>query len=264
MRLDKKPIIWGLLCLGLFLLFLNSEGLNNQNPSITQRTQHHLNYSLALTWHNGFCKNNSYKAECKKAAISPYAQNNFVLHGLWPGPKGQYYCDKTLTPYRLDQIMIERDKKASRWHQLPDLKLDPQLKKALFEKMPGTLSFLHRHEWIKHGSCFIDRSPNSYYAISLKLQDSFNDTVLKEFIKMNKDKMISNKQIKNAFVKIFGSKASQSISLKCKTWQGRSVVTEIRIALKANLDQLNNISIKSIPNILDHNISQSCSKGLLI
>jgi len=264
MRFTKKPIIWGIICLSLFVIFLNSKNINDQKSPIQEQTQRIQNYTLALTWHEGFCKNNNHKKECQKQAINSYAQKNFVLHGLWPGMKGQYYCDEKRIPFSLGEIIIEDDKKSARWHQLPELNLDPKLKKDLFEKMPGTLSFLHRHEWVKHGSCFIDRSPNSYYTVSLKLQDSFNEAVLTEFIKINQGKIISVEQVKNAFAEIFGSNASKSISMKCKPWSGKLIITEIRINLKASLEQLNNISVETMPHIMHRNTSKSCVRALLI
>ena len=224
-------------------------------------------YTLALTWHRGFCLFNDHKKECDQYNVTSYAEDNFVLHGLWPGPKGQFYCGADLNSYGLSKDLIDIDKRSSNWRRLPDMKLPSQIKQELFQKMPGAQSFLHRHEWIKHGTCFHQRDPISYYKTSFKLQDFINHSLLKNFIMRNKGKNITLRQLQSAFDTAYGKGAGNKIYMRCKSHQGRMIVTELRINLYGSLSS-NMVLNKEIFTQLIENSSQlsgsNCKSGQLI
>ncbi len=82
---------------------------------------------------------------------------------LWPQPKNNIYCDVSSTVYYLD--------KHKQWHSLPDLGLNEGIKKDLQKVMPGFSSNLHKHEWIKHGTCY-GTDANTYYEDAMDLVEA--------------------------------------------------------------------------------------------
>jgi ribonuclease T2 len=77
------------------------------------------------------------------------------LHGLWPQPRSQAYCG-------VDERAVEQDKRR-RWRDLPWERLDDDLWNRLQQAMPGTRSGLHKHEWIKHGTCYDGAGPGGVF-----------------------------------------------------------------------------------------------------
>ena len=107
---------------------------------------------LAVSWQPAFCERHPLKPECKTQAPDRFDANHFALHGLWPDG---VYCGVS------DEIMGKD--KTNKWDQLPPLALSQTLRRELLKKMPGMLSALHRHEWIKHGTCYGDATPQKYF-----------------------------------------------------------------------------------------------------
>ena len=67
--------------------------------------------------------------------------------------------------------------KASQWADLPEPPLDDDTREALAVAMPGTASFLERHEWIKHGTCHRGAGgADEYFDDTLALADAINAT----------------------------------------------------------------------------------------
>ncbi|MGI9354531.1 MAG: ribonuclease T2 family protein, partial [Rhizobiaceae bacterium] len=89
----------------------------------------------------------------------------FSLHGLWPQPGNRSYRN-------VDDRLIAADKRL-RWRDLPALGLSREMRRVLWRIMPGSRSFLLRHEWIKHGTCY-SAKPERYYCDSLKLMEGIN------------------------------------------------------------------------------------------
>ena len=81
--------------------------------------------------------------------------------------RGTLYCGVPAGLVALDE--------ASRWADLPEVALDDETREALAVAMPGTASFLERHEWIKHGTCHRGAGEaDEYYDDSLRLVDAIN------------------------------------------------------------------------------------------
>ena len=99
---------------------------------------------LALSWQNAFCQMHQSKRECKRALLPQYQESHFVLHGLWPQPKNNLYCN-------VDRRVIAMDKH-KQWSRLPALDLSDETLNGIKYYLPGIVSDLHRHEWIKPGT----------------------------------------------------------------------------------------------------------------
>jgi len=187
---------------------------------------------LALSWHNAFCETHRYKKECKRGLSSllrrKASDTQFVLHGLWPQPRTNVYCLK-------DKKLIHADKN-KRWRSIPDIGLNNTTKEALAKVMPGFKSQLHKHEWIKHGTCY-GKDANTYYNDAVSLINQVNNSVLGKFFSENIGKRISLKQVRMIADRAFGIGAGNRIELQCR----KGLVTELWLHLgsgKADLAAL--------------------------
>lgn len=173
---------------------------------------------LALSWHNAFCETHRYKKECKRNFGSLFRSKphemQFVLHGLWPQPRNKVYC-------HVDKKLVYEDK-AKRWREMPDLNLDRSVKDTLAKVMPGFTSDLHKHEWVKHGTCY-GTDANRYFSDAASLVDQVNHSVLGKVFSQNIGKTITLKEVRNLADKAFGSGTGNRITFQCK----RGLVTEL-------------------------------------
>lgn len=174
-------------------------------------------YVLAISWQPSFCQTKQSKPECIFQTAERYDATNFTLHGLWPDRIS--YCG---VPYE-DK---SNDKKGE-WDDLPPLTLDEQTTSDLAVLMPGVQSYLHRHEWVKHGTCD-GRDEDTYYDISLDLLREVNDSEVQELFAENIGKTITRSQIDTAFENSFGEGSAESVKVKCKD----GLVTEFQIKMR--------------------------------
>ncbi|WP_281951504.1 ribonuclease T2 family protein [Nitrosophilus kaiyonis] len=170
-------------------------------------------YILAIQWFPSVCKVKNYK-ECK--IDYPFWRENFTLHGLWPK---KTYCK--VSPR--DKIL---DKKGD-WKNI-STKISPSLAQVLVMYMPGYLSGLHKHEWIKHGSC-MSKTAEEYYLNSINLISQLNNSKIKDFFLKNRGKRVQTIKIRNLFKKEFGN--GKNIKFICK----KGYLTELRIKLEGKI-----------------------------
>jgi len=177
---------------------------------------------LALSWHNAFCETHRYKKECKRGLGNllkrKASDTQFVLHGLWPQPRSNVYCNVEETLKNLD--------KNKRWRDLPCLSLDKSTEDALAKVMPGFKSQLHKHEWIKHGTCY-GTDANRYYSDAVNLVNQVNNSALGKFFTQNIGKKITLKQVRSVADRAFGRGAGSRIELQCR----KGLVTELWLHL---------------------------------
>ena len=187
---------------------------------------------LALSWHNAFCETHRYKKECKRnigdLLGSRSKETQFVLHGLWPQPRNNVYCN-------VDKELIYADK-AKRWRDLPCLVLDDEIEDSLEKAMPGYASELHKHEWVKHGTCY-GTDVNIYYADAISLLEQVNNSALGSFFKASIGKRISLKRVRQIADKSFGKDTGKSIALQCKG----GLVTELWLQLGTGSEDLSTL-----------------------
>ena len=178
---------------------------------------------LALSWQNAFCETHKYKKECKNS--SKYNQSHFVLHGLWPQPRNNLYCD-------VSKKEIGNDKNRQ-WSRIADLTLTPQTRQKLQSVMPGYQSNLHKHEWIKHGTCYGKKS-EAYYTDAIALVEQINKSEVGKFFSENMGKNVTLKEVRKHFDKVFGMGTGQQVELRCK----KGLITELWIHLGAGSNNL--------------------------
>jgi len=196
---------------------------------------------LSVSWHNAFCEMHKNRKECR--AMSNYASNHFVLHGLWPDNRD--YC-------KIPHDLIEKDKKRH-WRALPKIDYPNSLKKDMLKYMPGVLSALDRHEWVKHGSCYAD-NPIKYFSDAISLVKSVDNSMVGEYFRANIGGKINIVNLRRVFDRAFGKGSGKRVIMKCRD----GLITEIRIKVAGRGDNLKEM-IKNAPTF--H--SRTCSEGIV-
>lgn len=171
---------------------------------------------LAISWQNAFCQTHKYKKECKNMTSRDFGASHFVLHGLWPQPKNNQYCN-------VDKKQVGMDKN-KQWHRLNKLELDSSTRDRLAKLMPGYSSNLHKHEWIKHGTCY-KTNANEYYNDAMNLLTEINESEVQKFFAKNINKKVSLREIRKIFDKEFGKNAGEHVTMNCKS----GLITELWI-----------------------------------
>jgi ribonuclease T2 len=182
-------------------------------------------YLLALSWEPSFCETHNNKPECKTLTRKRYDATHLSLHGLWPQPKNNAYCDVSDK-----NKAIDRRKK---WYLLPKLNLTTETIKQLKVTMPGYFSNLQRHEWIKHGTCY-GTPANQYYNDSIALTQLVNNSPVGILLQQHSGKTLTVAKIKATFDTAFGKGSGEKVAVKCDR-KGR--LAELWINLKGKYQQ---------------------------
>jgi ribonuclease T2 len=173
---------------------------------------------LALSWQNAFCETHRYKRECKRGLGSLFKKSNFTLHGLWPQPRRKEYCG---VPKRY--VIADRHKQ---WQRLPEPKLSSHTKAALTGVMPGVSGKLHRHEWVKHGSCY-GTDAERYFSDAIALTQAVRHSEAARFFQKNEGKRVTLEKVREAFDQAFGKGSGSRVELRCN----RGLITEVWLHL---------------------------------
>ena len=197
-----------------------SDGSNStEGEETTAYTKHtkkyenstkHQDLLLALSWHNAFCETHRSRKECQRSLFSfgksSYREDRFVLHGLWPQPRNNIYC-------KVEKNLVSWDKH-KQWNRLPEPKIDSELKVKLAKVMPGVNSNLHRHEWIKHGTCYGSGAQN-YFEKAVRLTEQVNSSKVSSFFLHNMGKSVTLQQVRYQFDSSFGKGTGKRVELRC-------------------------------------------------
>lgn len=179
-------------------------------------------YVLAFSWQPAFCETRPRKKECRTQHADRFDAVHFSLHGLWPQPRSQVYCEVPKSEIDLD--------KQGKWRQLQPLELTQESRNELERVMPGSQSFLHRHEWLKHGTCH-GGSAQDYFDQSLSLMRKLNGSRLRELFAANIGEELSGEEIREALDADFGSGAGERLRIACKRDGDRRLIVELTLGL---------------------------------
>lgn len=149
----------------------------------------------------------------------------FVLHGLWPQPRSNAYCNVAKK-----QVGMDKNKQ---WYRLDKLDLDTDTRSKLSKLMPGYASYLHRHEWVKHGTCY-GTSADAYYDDAMALQTQVNESKVRQYFKQNIGRMVYLKEIRKVFDKAFGAGAGEHVTIQCK----KGLITELWLHIGSGSSEL--------------------------
>jgi len=185
---------------------------------------------LVLSWHNTFCETHPRKQECRTDKQTD--PGHLVLHGLWPQPRSNTYCN-------VPRKVIAADKH-HQWRRLPTIDTEPETLELMDRYMPGYLSYLHKHEWIKHGTCY-GTDANTYFHDGLSLAAEVNRSDVGRLLKERIGKRITLGEIRRAFDRSFGAGAGQRVEMKCD----RGLLSELWINLRGHGDRLKPLIAKA-------------------
>ena len=192
---------------------VNSSVLGNKRKATLSNSTSKQNL-LAISWQNAFCQTHQYKKECKSMSSKDFGASNFVLHGLWPQPRNNQYCN-------VSKIEVGKDKN-KQWNKLNNLELNSTVRSELSKLMPGYSSNLHKHEWVKHGTCY-GTNANDYYWDSMILLTQVNESDIQKYFKLNIGKTIRLKELREVVDKAFGKGAGKHVTMNCT----RGLITEL-------------------------------------
>lgn len=181
-------------------------------------------YVFALGWEPAFCRTRADKAECKAETKDGFDASHLVLHGLWPQPYGNFYCNVSAAEKAKDR--------PGHWQDLPAVELDPATRQELDRVMPGTASDLDRHEWLKHGTC-TGKSQQDYFAAALALAREVNASPVRALFADNVGKELTSDQIRSAFDKAFGAGTGERVRVSCvkDRASGRRLIGEVTLGI---------------------------------
>ena len=215
-------------------------------------SQHHL---LALSWQPAFCESKPGKTECRQLndGLLPVTETQLSIHGLWPQPRGNDYCGAP-------QALVNLDK-ARRWSELPDVPMDDDTREALEVAMPGTASFLERHEWIKHGTCHLGNGgSDEYYDDTLRLTETINTSAIGAFLADHVGARVETRDIRDRFDEEFGAGAGERVQFQCSGDGGRTLIRELHIHLRGVIDENGDLSALFAAG---DPVSLGCSSGII-
>jgi ribonuclease T2 len=182
-------------------------------------------YVLAVTWQPAFCETEPQKPECRSLTPSRDDASRFALHGLWPSGS---YCG-------VSQRLIDIDTNESS-RNLPEIDLSPETRAALDIAMPGTQSYLERHEWLLHGTCS-DVPPEQYFSRAIALLDELNASPVRDLFAGSVGQRLTALEIRDAFEMAFGTGAGHRLRIDCVDDGPRSLIAELRIRLYGDVMQ---------------------------
>ena len=197
-------------------------GTNTTNPPSPVAGA--TNFLLVPSWQPAFCEGRPSKAECQSQTATSYEATHFALHGLWPQPRTNVYCNVPASDR-------ERDL-ADSWAALPEVTLSAGTRADLDNVMPGTQSMLERHEWIKHGTCY-GTDQERYFAAALTAMSALNTSAVQALFAANIGRTITLAQIRAAFDTAFGVGAGERVRVACANDDGRRIIGEITVGLGA-------------------------------
>jgi ribonuclease T2 len=182
---------------------------------------------LAVSWEPAFCEEKGEKAECQRETEQSFEATHFSLHGLWPQPLGNYYCG-------VDRGLKDADKR-NHWGDLPEPELNAATHDRLAAEMPGILSGLERHEWIKHGTCF-GADANTYFNREAELAEQLNATAARDLFAGKIGQSVSLADIRGAFDTAFGAGAGARVVVHCQGSGGEREISELIIYLAGGVN----------------------------
>ncbi len=197
---------------------------NKQTTPVVENRGSNEPYLLAVSWQPAFCESHQSKPECRSQNDLRFDATHFSLHGLWPQPRENAYCNVSDKNKTIDR--------RGSWHLLPDLELDAETTATLAMVMPGVESGLHKHEWIKHGTCY-GSSADDYYDDSIKVLAELNRSPVRDLFAQNIGKRLSVKEIQRSFDKHLGKGSGRKVGVRCDR---KNNISELFINLRGDLD----------------------------
>lgn len=170
---------------------------------------------LVVTWGPSLCTVEPSNPGCRSGHVARLGRV-FLLHGLWPQPSTQQYCD------------VRRDQRRGR-KQESRVALPPDLQSDLQTVMSDS-AIMTSHEWSAHGTCSGVAAPD-YFRIAATLMQQASD-VLDPVFTRAAGQTLSSRAVRDSVEAAFGPGAGKRVGLTCRDAAGPgSVVYEVRFSL---------------------------------
>ena len=173
---------------------------------------------LVVTWGPSLCKVEPSNSGCRSGHVGSLGET-FILHGLWPQPSTEQYCD-----------VPKRTPDRSR----TPVSLPPALQTDLKAIMSDS-AIMTTHEWYAHGTCS-GVAPPDYFGIAATLADQAG-TVLDPIFEQAAGQQVSSRAVRRAFDARLGAGAGKRVGLTCRNASGAgSIMYEVQISLPPVVD----------------------------
>ncbi|WP_081949048.1 ribonuclease T2 family protein [Litchfieldella xinjiangensis] len=191
-------------------------------------------YTLALTWHPGFCTTQSNPPrECREPSLHEGSQQKFVLHGLWPSlPERFAEQGVDRRQWWGKGCFLERPRAQGSFCRVrPAFDLPQGLSSELDAAMPGRASCLDRYQYAKHAAC-LSLPETAYFELALALLETINASAFVDFVVLNQGGEVNRNALIDAFEAAFGHNTGRALRLECRG-RGNRTLTEVRIGIAA-------------------------------
>ena len=195
-------------------------------PSLAM-AQDRTQFVLAISWQPAFCETRPNRPECESQTEGRFDAGHFALHGLWPQPRSRDYCG-------VDAGTVQADESGD-WADLPEPELSAELRRELDRVMPGTQSALDRHEWIKHGTCYLGDAER-FFQDSVDMLEAINASEVRDLFGASIGKELTQAAVRAAFDAAFGKGAGDRVRLACVEDGRRRLIGELTIGLTGEID----------------------------
>lgn len=187
---------------------------------------------LVLTWGPSLCRIEPSNSGCRSGHVDSLG-GAFVLHGLWPQPSTEQYCE----------VPKQTPDKARKPVPLPD-DLNSKLKSMMSDS-----ALMTKHEWYAHGTCS-GVTPPEYFSLATVLTDQAS-SVLDPLFAGSVGRTVSSRSVREAFDTRFGKGAGARVGLTCRDAPGvGSIAFEVRLSLPPVV-QLQQSSPSTGPSLSD-------------
>jgi ribonuclease T2 len=102
--------------------------------------------------------------------------------------------------------------------------------------MPGVASNLHRHEWIKHGTCS-GREAEDYFKEAAELARQVNRSGVGHFFTANQGRRVTLRQIRFKVDESFGKGSGKRVEMLCR----QGMITELWFHLRGESEELSEL-----------------------
>ena len=172
---------------------------------------------LVVTWGPSLCSVEPSNSGCRSGHVKRLGQT-FVLHGLWPQPSTEQYCD---VPRQVSD------------RQRTPVPLPDDVRNRL-QTMLSDPSFMTTHEWYAHGTCS-GVAPPEYFSVATDLaREAIR--VLNPVFATSSGRQVSARSVRQRFDAEFGGGAGMRVGLSCKTGRDGDVAYEVKLSLPAVVD----------------------------
>lgn len=207
-------------------------------------------FILAVSWQPAFCESHEGLPECRSQSPLRTDADHFSLHGLWPQPKESVYCG-------VPGWQVAASQRGA-WESLPPLALATATRHALDGAMPGAMSALDRHEWVKHGTCS-GFDAETYYRISLRLLDELNASPVRAVMAARRGRELSTGELRQIFDTAFGAGAGLRVRVACAEDGGRRLISELTLGLAGDPARLGLGALLRLSSVTE----QGCPAGMV-